>query len=310
LDSIIFGGSSLYQLKTKRARFDINPDEGGQWLALQLGSQLSDDTISVLSGYKHPDPFFASGSFLMFPWVNRLNPNPWAKAPFYPSTHWLTDGNGLSLHGLYHNLSRQIVAELTTNKESRASFCFILPDEWKHTQLSQIKIIETFVLSDSELKIEYTVQNMSDSDFEFALGIHPYFSLGEDSNIDDLYLFGTGFHEVKLGDFLLPERILENEIRLIEECKLEGKHFDSLFKSVPEKGQNSYIGFFSMNRKERVIVGGANFYQVYTPPDRKSLAIEPMTATGNFLNFSQEYTEKIVPSEIKRIEFFIRLENF
>jgi len=310
LDSIIFGGKSLYRLKTKKAVFEVYPAGGGQWLGLHLVSPSDGESISVLSGHKAPDPFFASGSFLMFPWVNRLEPNPWARDPFYPSTHWLTDGNGLPLHGLYHNLPRILEEENLSDTESWAKFSFILPKEWDGTTLSKTKVSEVFILTETELKIQYIIKNESDSHFSFALGIHPYFRLGEETTIDDLYLFGSGFYEVKLGDFLLPEKILTEQIRFLEEVKLEGMSYDALYQSVLGEGRSSYFGFFSMNRKDRVLVGGGNFFQIYTPSDRKSIAIEPMTATGNFLHFCPEFSQKLAPGEIKTIEFFIKLERF
>ncbi|WP_246047335.1 aldose 1-epimerase [Leptospira ognonensis] len=310
MDSIIFGGLSLYKLKTKRASFEVYPAGGGQWLGLSLASPADGAEISVISGHKAPDPFFASGSFLMFPWVNRLEPNPWAREPFYPSTHWLTDGNGIPLHGLYHNLPRILKDETIGENQSTVSFSFVLPTEWEGTTLHKINVTERFVLTDSELKVQYILKNESDSNFSFALGIHPYFRLGDESSIDDLYLFGSGFHEVKLGDYLLPEKILSEEIRFEEEVKLEGRSYDSLYQARLTDGTDSYFGFFSMNRKDRVLVGGGNFYQIFTPSDRKSIAIEPMTATGNFLHFCNDFSHKLPPGEVKKIEFFIRLESF
>jgi aldose 1-epimerase len=301
----------LYILKTKKARFEVYPKGGGQWLGLSLASPKDGTILSVVSGHKPPDPFFASGSFLMFPWVNRLEPNPWAREPFYPSTHWLTDGNGIPLHGLYHNLPRQLLEEKQGEEQSHVSFSFVLPSEWEGTNLSQIRLIESFVLTDSELKIKYILENESDADiFSFALGIHPYFRLGDESTIDDLYLFGSGFHEVKLGDYLLPEKILTEEIRFEDEVKLEGISYDSLYQARLTDGSNSYFGFFSMNRKDKVLIGGGNFYQIYTPGDRKSIAIEPMTGTGNFLHFCHDFSQHLRPGQVKTVEFFIRVESF
>jgi len=300
----------LYRLKTKKAYFDVLPDAGGQWIDLVLSSPVDFSELSVIAGHKSPDPFFASGSFLMFPWVNRLEPNPWAHPPFYPSTNWLTDGNGVSLHGLFHNLNRKILSESESGKGSTVSFGFELPEEWKDSFLGKINLTETYILTDHELKIRYQVTNHSEEDISFALGIHPYFRWGKEENIDDLYLFGTGFYEVKLGDYLLPEKVLKDIVRLEEETKLEGKNYDSLFMAKQEHEKSSYLGFFSMNRKEKILVGGGNFYQVYIPGDRKSIAIEPMTSTGNFLHFSESNPVGLPKKEQKTIEFFIRMESF
>lgn len=298
----------MYQLKTKQSSFETHPTGGGQWLGLHLLSPVDGKSVSVVSGHKPPDPFFASGSFLMFPWVNRLEPNPWAREPFYPSTHWLTDGNGIPLHGLYHNLPRHLVKEELSEKESYAEFEMEIPSVWKGTLLSKIQIKECYRLFPSELKIIYRLVNDSDTEFPFALGIHPYFRWNEDESIDDLFLFGSGFHKVKLGDYLLPERIQKEDIILNSEETLMGKNLDDLYAST--NGENSYIGLFSMNKKEKLIIQGGDFYQVYTPQDRRSIAIEPMTGTGNFLHFPGGNPKTITPKTEKQIEFSIRLDQF
>ncbi|MCW7493859.1 aldose 1-epimerase [Leptospira soteropolitanensis] len=298
----------MYQLKTKRSCFEIHPTGGGQWLSLSLQSPVDGKSVSVVSGHKAPDPFFASGSFLMFPWVNRLEPNPWAREPFYPSTHWLTDGNGIPLHGLFHNLPRQLVKEEISEKESYAEFAIEIPASWKGTLISKIHVKECYRLFPSELKVIYRLTNESDSEFPFALGIHPYFRWNEDESIDDLFLFGSGFYKVKLGDYLLPEKIQKEDILLNAEETLAGKNLDDLYFAI--EGTNSYIGLFSMNKKEKLIIQGGEFYQVYTPQDRRSIAIEPMTGTGNFLHFPGGNPKTISPKTEKQIEFSIRLDHF
>ncbi|MDF3818312.1 aldose 1-epimerase [Leptospira sp. 96542] len=302
------GASSLYKLKTKTACFEIHPSAGGQWLGLVLASPVDGKPISVVAGHKAPDPFFASGSFLMFPWVNRLEPNPWAREPFYPSTHWLTDGNGISLHGLYHNLPRFIEKEILSDTESYAEFSIEIPESWKGSLLSKIQIRECYVLHENELIIQYKLKNNSNDEFPFALGIHPYFRWNDDNRIDDLFLFGSGFYKIKLGDYLLPERVNTDSLYFITEETLNGKNLDDLYKKAGES--TSFIGLMSMNRKETLIIQGGEYYQIYTPQDRKSIAIEPMTGTGNFLHFTGGNPNVLMPNEEKKIEFLIRLHCF
>ncbi|TGL47260.1 aldose 1-epimerase [Leptospira kemamanensis] len=298
----------MHQLKTKYSSFGSEPTGGGQWLHLHLHSPVDGSTVSVVAGHKPPDPFFASGSFLMFPWVNRLEPNPWARDPFYPSVHWLTDGNGISLHGLFHNLPRVILEETQSDEKSVVKFGMEIPDSWKGTFLSKIQVREVYELTPSELKIIYELENTSTEDFPFALGIHPYFRWNEEENIDDLFLIGSGFHQIKLGDYLLPERVLDGELVIHSEIPLSGKNLDDLYMAVGN--EVPYIGLFSMNKKEKLIISGGNFYQVFTPQDRKSIAIEPMTSTGNFLHFPRANPSIVPKQSEKKIEFSIRLDQF
>ncbi|GBF42463.1 epimerase [Leptospira ellinghausenii] len=298
----------MHLLKTKYSSFGTEPTGGGQWLHLNLHSPVDGSKVSVVAGHKAPDPFFASGSFLMFPWVNRLEPNPWAREPFYPSIHWLTDGNGIPLHGLFHNLPRTILSETQGDMESTVKFSMVIPETWEGTLLSKIQVTEVYQLTSSELKIIYELKNQSEEEFPFALGIHPYFRWNEEESIDDLFLIGSGFHQIKLGDYLLPERVLGGELLLNGELSLMGKNLDDLYGATGN--EIPYIGLFSMNKKEKLLISGGNFYQVYTPQDRRSIAIEPMTSTGNFLHFPGANPSLIKAHSEKKIEFSIRLDQF
>lgn len=263
-----------------------------------------------LSGFgtQAPRSFFRFRVFFDVSLGESTRTQPLGQEPFYPSTHWLTDGNGIPLHGLYHNLPRHLVREEITDGVSYAEFEMEIPATWKGSLLSQIQVKECYQLFPSELKVIYRLTNGSDTEFPFALGIHPYFRWNEDESIDDLFLFGSGFHKVKLGDYLLPEKVQKEDIILNSEETLMGKNLDDLYASID--GENSYIGLFSMNKKEKLIIQGGEFYQVYTPQDRRSIAIEPMTGTGNFLHFPGGNPKTIAPMTEKKIEFSIRLDRF
>ncbi len=301
------------QLHTKTSRFHIDLKAGGQWLGLWFQAPSDQKEISVVSGYRPSDPFFASGSFLMFPWVNRLALSPYQFPPYFPSKHWLTDRNGISLHGLYHGLERTLLAEKQTADSHFIELGFSLPEDWKDSDLAQIDLKESYNLLGQSLKISYSITNNSEHEFSFALGIHPYFRMGEGSGVDDLKLFGSGFHEVQLDDNSLPKKVLEDSIVLKEEMSLEGKTLDTLYKNTRKFQEQPYIGFFSISRRERLRIQGdqnTDFFQVYTPSDRKSIAIEPMTGSGNFLHFEGSRPLKLAVGESINVHFFVILEEF
>jgi hypothetical protein len=48
--------------------------------------------------------FLGSGSYLMFPWVNRIVESPYSKI----FEHQFADSKGYPLHGLYANAKREV----------------------------------------------------------------------------------------------------------------------------------------------------------------------------------------------------------
>ncbi len=83
-----------------------------------------------------------SGCFLMFPWVNRVETNP-----FLPVSSEYYDGNGLPLHGLYVNDQRDI----TVSPVEGAIKVELVPQK---TVEGVPKFKEVYTLSKGELKVE------------------------------------------------------------------------------------------------------------------------------------------------------------
>lgn len=81
------------------AELQLDLQHGGKVLLLKL------DGVTVIKAQPSYS-FLASGSYLMYPWVNRLE--KYDKKEF-------VDGAGLPLHGLYATRKRNLVRSETSN---------------------------------------------------------------------------------------------------------------------------------------------------------------------------------------------------
>jgi hypothetical protein len=83
-----------------------------------------------------------SGCFLMYPWVNRVEENP-----FLPVQSEYFDGNGLPIHGLYVNDKRDITMLAPSHE-------YVVVDLVAQKTVNKVpKFKERFTLSKGTLKV-------------------------------------------------------------------------------------------------------------------------------------------------------------
>lgn len=132
-----------------------------------------------------------------------------------------------------------------------------------------------------ELSVTTTVQHSNSTTIPFADGWHPYFTLGE--TIDDCTLQFDSNEQVEFDATLIPtgNNIADN--RFENGALLKGIELDNCFKlSKP----GSSVCVLKNDTLQLTISPNAAypFLQVYTPPHRKSIAIENLSAAPDAFN--------------------------
>jgi len=141
--------------------------------------------------------------------------------------------------------------------------------------------------STGEFNVTFSVLNFGEENFPFGIGWHPYFKLGED--IDELKLTLPANQYDELNKRNLPTgNILNLEGFMNEGTLIKNKDFDSGFIIEEQKHLASTKIY---NQEENIgieitqkVSEGFLYTQIYTPQDRKSIAIEPQTCGANVLN--------------------------
>ncbi|MCC5814815.1 MAG: aldose 1-epimerase [Leptospira sp.] len=294
------------------SKFSCDPKHGLQWKELSFLKENKEiknsQWISVVKPFDPSQNFFASGCFIMFPWVNRMFPNS------YIAEHFETDGNGYPLHGLIHQNSW----ELLDHQETHFTFCNRIEINQDHEgkQIERKGKIEIrFELMDRKLLIEGFVYNLSEEKWRIALGFHPYFQLV--SLIDSLELeFSLPYKQISLNDKLLPmakgNKLLYHVLNERTIC-IENMHFDYLYEmnsgiDVSLWSEFNEVGIRLKDHSLEFIdteVISFNYLQIYTPEDRKSIALEPMTSPGNLENLPNSTNITLDPGSKKKFKFSI-----
>jgi aldose 1-epimerase len=245
----------------------------------------------------------------MYPWVNRLDPlEITSSPPVKINPDWL-DGNGVALHGLFAACEREIV-------ESGSNFVILKPTNMeklreKNNFLKQIpKFIESFILLEGSLSVmtEFLYEEDGES-LGFGYGYHPYIQL-DDLGINDARIQTNMSHFIQVDEKLLPIKgpNAQYQVKELKELLNDGEitkdlNLDHCFVRKNEENES----FFSIIFKEQglevclndsiemllkkemqfqeVIKGKEKiplqYFQVYTPPDRKRIAVEPQSSGAN-----------------------------
>lgn len=147
-------------------------------------------------------------------------------------------------------------------------------------------LIFKYILTVVGLDIETKVKNIGKGDMPFGDGWHPYFSLNE--HVDDLFIRIPSTKKIVVDNRMIPAGELVNDDRFRELAQINNTFFDNGY--LIEKQAKAITQLFSKNKNLTINIWQEshsdkyNYLQIYTPPSRKSIAIEPMTCSADAFN--------------------------
>ncbi len=242
----------------------------------------------------------------LFPFANRINQG---RYEFEGTTYQLPINDaptGHALHGFIYNKPFEI-AELNSGKSETEIKLRYLYDGHEPGYPFAFEMEVTYVLKVNALNISLIVKNTGKKAMPCAPGFHPYFKFGG-RDIGDVEISFPKSKQVILGEDGLPLSIgegFEGSKKIVKE------HYDNAYwldKQSGEQlitvksGDQDYL--VEMDFNYHLI----RFFQVYTPPDRKSIAIEPMVGNVDCFN-NRDGLVVLNPSESMGLDFQISIQG-
>lgn len=242
--------------------------------------KLRSHSIEIIDGIENSDAGLnryknSYNSSFLFPFPGRV---PKGKYSFNNVDYVLdcneTDANN-SLHGHIHNKIFSFQPQKISEKKAIVKFTYSDTGASGFPFSYHIEITYTFI--HKKLIIEFTVSNNSNTEFPFGIGWHPYFKT---TDLSKSLLGFQSEHQFLLNENLVPERkipinyttpLLVKEA-LLDDCFIIKK------SEVSFKTQEYHMKLDFSSKPSN------SFLQVYTPPSRSGIAIEPMTCVGNCFN--------------------------
>jgi len=188
-------------------------------------------------------------------------------------------------HGFVYNKKFEVIEKTVEENFASCSLEYCYPGDLPGYPFAYI-IQLTYQLSQVGLTCTTTIKNNSSGQMPLSDGWHFYFDLGIE--IDNLKLKAENCELMELDSHMIPTGKREMFDEFVDGKIIGGRKFDSCFKlKSVDKTETRLI---SDERKLDLSIwqeAGEGKYQylvIYTPPDRKTIAIEPMTSNINSFN--------------------------
>ena len=303
-----FGSFIVHHIINKETDtgFSVVPARGGNLLDIRFRE------VSVLDAYQTPielDINKWAKSVLLYPFPNRMKDGKynWNSQSYqFPINDTSTDN---ALHGLGMNQSMNI-KRVRTEKDS-GSLCCQYIDQGTHEYYPfPFTLCAIFTISEAGFEVDLQVTNNGNEAIPFGFGWHPYFSLSE--KIENTRLTLPEVEMIGIDQRMIPtgKRYTYDEFAngkqiqstVLDNCFAFQPAGDGLFRLrlEGEKGTLDYWQEAGENQYK--------YLQLFTPPMRESIAIEPMTCNVDGFNNGEGLLE-VTPNETMNARFGFSFET-
>lgn len=261
----------------EKSWFSVLPSFGGRLTKLVLQANDSETTVLQEFGEEVETNNTYKQAFLM-PFANRINNGTFN---FQGKQHQLKikPKQHHSVHGFMHSVSMHV-------KEVGSSF-IILEYNYTGDQAGYPFLFDTTVRYSIHPTTGFncivTVKNKGNSDMPVSVGWHPYFFVHDDVNDAQLQL--PHCSRCLLDEQNIPIGLYEKNEEFLNWEQIGNKVMNNCYKTITPASLTE-IGLRYSDRS-LVIWQEADkfpFFQIYTTPDRKSIAIEPMSGCIDAFN--------------------------
>jgi len=314
LQKLPFGRYSIYRIinKNNKQYFDIIPEMGG--MIHDIGLKINNRIISIIDGYVSSDDIDNNleASFkgsLLFPFPNRIKGGHYtfAESEYQLPINFVHENN--SIHGLVYSKKIEYLSFKTETNKASIKLQYNYSGMEAYYPFSYKLNIRYSLYASSKTVVSTHIINTGNSKIPVALGWHPYFKTG--SNLSEVELKLNSSFKFLTDSNFIPTGKKQVYKAFNKLSRIGNTHFDSCF----ELNASKKVELIDERKKIRLSIGfipglhSFNYIQLYTPPNRKSIAIEPMTCIPNAFNnktglvvlspkASKEYSFYITASEI------------
>lgn len=277
-----FGQYTRYDLfnPSNGNSFSIVPEGGANVLDIRFSGK------SILDGYQTPDELRAAKwgkSALLFPFPNRLNRGryEWLGSTYeFPLNNATTEN---AIHGFVRNEAFE-VEYIFLAKDHASILCSYVYEGQRSYYPFPFSLEVEFTIYDSgKFTLEAACLNLHRESIPIGFGWHPYFRLAETADEHAMQL--PPCEKIAITDRMIPtgER---SDFPAFQRKKRVGDAFlDNCFASKKTSGAYK----MTLEGEGRRIAVKANarqfpFFQVFTPPHRESIALEPMSCNVDAFN--------------------------
>jgi aldose 1-epimerase len=264
----------------------ILPEAGA--LLHEYSIPLGNRRIQVINGYKNQadlDKNYSSSykSAKLSPFVCRLDRGRYTFAgESFEFSHKFSDGS--AIHGLLYNKVFSVVEKTVSPEEASVLLeYYYKKDDPAYPFEYKINIRYTLKTS-GRLELETTVRNCSGKPIPMADGWHPYFSL--EGEVNDWLLSFRSRKNIAFDEKLIPLGHMIETSAFYSPARIGDRFFDHCYL-LDEDQREAAATLLNPENGLRLSLYTNHSYpylQIYTPPDRKSIALENLSSAPDSFN--------------------------
>ncbi len=283
------------ELKTNSQQLTLDPLIGGAIKELTLSSNgMTKTVISPKEGYHYQSSF-------LFPFPNRLQDGKFEfeeRAYQFPLNDF---GLPNALHGMLHDRPFELKAET----DNELSLAYSYDGDLSYYPFP-FKIDLNYKLAPGSLSVKVEIVNTGNTILPSAFGWHPYFNLPEKGELGKLQLMNVALVEV--DEVMIPTGKSTPYRTLEEPVDISALTLDTCFRAIHM--EDKYVTRLIYPDESVLEVWQDEnhpFTQIYTPEDRRTIAIEPMTGNINAFN-TKDGLRLIEPKQSLVLNFGVSLQ--
>lgn len=288
----------------------IAPAFGGNVSEIILAA--NEKTYSVIDGYTTGAQFMENAGFKsakLIPFPNRIKDG---KYSFEGTSYQLPINRAKenhAIHGFFYNRPMEVERQATGEHGGAVVLSSLYGGDVPGYPFELKVQISYSLLAESGFRCVTHIENIGRKPAPVADGWHPYFRFG--AKVDDLMLRIPADHQTEVDERMIPtgKKLPVDKFR--NRAPIGDARLDTGFALPESEGvavtelhfpqDNVTLEIWQETGRERY-----NFLQVYIPPSRSSIAIEPMTCNIDGFN-NGEGLVILSPGEIFNASYGVRL---
>ena len=268
-------------------------------ILLSQGASLQELTLNNNPIIKDLYPLVYSDTFasaLLFPFAGRIKDG---KYSFQKEDYQLEQNQidkNMAIHGLIYNKVFTVLHQQSTKDFASVKLGYNEANKTKGFPY-KYSIHITYTLTENKIDLKVEIVNTDVKPFPFSIGWHPYFY---SSNLYESNLSFKSDKKISFNKDMIPEKV--NDISFKNNLQIKDTQLDDCYilnDNIIIFKTPDYNMKMSSSSEE-------NYLQIYTPSNKKSIAIEPLTGPSN--NFNNKLGLQILkPKEAYSIQWAINL---
>ena len=284
--------------KDRKNQFSIVPAYGLNLLELQLNGQSLLDAYSDAAELKIGKWY---KNTLLFPFPNRLKGGCYTHNGVDYQFPINEPSTQTALHG-FGNTAAFEVTQVIPGTEAIEVHCLHQdPGERTYYPFSFNVEVRMHLSTAHGFRMDLSFQNTGSQSLPVGLGWHPYFAFNE--NIGQLKLRLPPCQKIEVDEQMISTGNITSFESFSQLAKIADTSLDNCFKLLPDTTDIAEAIIESSNGRLRYWQESGTdhfpFLQVFTPPNRESIALEPMSCNIDGFNNQDGLTVLAAGEELK-----------